>query len=105
MKLFKALYKALYNEKNQPELIGVLPDDMILVIYLKTLNEICDYILFSLYFLYNSKNSDTKLLSLIERKMQWREACTKKILTIEELNKFEKTMNYLETLNCFSCFN
>ena len=106
LKLIKALYKALYNEKNPPELIGVLPDDMILVINLKTLNEICDYILFSLYCLYNSKNSDTKLLNLIEGKMQWREACIKKkFLTSEELNKFEKTMNYLETLNCFSCFN
>ena len=29
----------------------------------------------------------------------------KKKFTSEEYSKFEKAMNYLETLNCFSCFN
>jgi hypothetical protein len=106
IKLIKVLYKALYNEKNPPVLNGVLPADMILVVNLRTLNEICDYILFSLYCLYNSKNSETKLTNLLEGKMTWREACPKKKFTnSEELNKFEKAMNYLETLNCFSCFN
>ena len=106
IKLIKVLYKALYNEKNPPILNGVLPADMILVVNLRTLNEICDYILFSLYCLYNSKNSETKLTNLLEGKMSWREACPKKKFTnSEELNKFEKAMNYLETLNCFSCFN
>ena len=106
LKLIKVLYKALYNEKNPPELNGALPGDMVLVINLRTLNEICDYILFSLYCLYNSKNSETKLLNLIEGKMPWREACTKKkFLTSDELSKFERAMNYLETLSCFSCFN
>ena len=106
IKLIKVLYKALYNEKNPPILNGVLPADMILVVNLRTLNEICDYILFSLYCLYNSKNSETKLTNLLEGKMTWREACPKKKFTnSEELNKFEKAMNYLETLNCFSCFN
>jgi hypothetical protein len=106
IKLIKVLYKALYNEKNPPILNGVLPADMILVVNLRTLNEICDYILFSLYCLYNSKNSETKLTNLLEGKMTWREACPKKkFINSEELNKFEKAMNYLETLNCFSCFN
>ena len=106
IKLIKTLYKTLYNEKNPPELKGVLPADMILVINLKTLNEICDYILFSLYCLYNSKNSETKLTKLLLGQMSWREACPKKKFTnTEELNKFEKAMNYLETLTCFSCFN
>ena len=105
LKLIKVLYKVLYNEKNPPELNGILPEDMILIINLKTLNEICDYILFSLYCLYNSKNADSKLSNLIEGKMTWREACTKKKFTSEEYSKFEKAMNYLETLNCFSCFN
>lgn len=106
LKLIKILYKSLYNEKNPPELTGVLPADMVLVLNLRTLNEICDYILFSLYCLYNSKNVDTKLAGLITGNMSWREACTKKnYINSEELNKFEKAMNYLETLNCFSCFN
>ena len=105
-KLIKVLYKTLYNEKNPPALNGVLPDDMILIINLKTLNEICNYILFSLYCLYNSKNSDMKLTNLIEGKMTWREACPKKkFINSEEFNKFEKAMNYLEKLNFFSCFN
>ena len=106
IKLIKILYKALYNEKNPPDLIGVLPADMILVINIRTLNEICDYILFSLYCLYNSKNSETKLINLLEGKMTWREACPKKkFINSDEFNKFEKAMDYLETLNCFSCFN
>ena len=106
IKLIKTLYKVLYNEKNPPELKGVLPEDMILVINSHTLNEICEYILFSLYCLYNSKNPEQKLAKLIEGQMPWREACTKKKFnSSEELNKFEKAMVYLETLNCFSCFN
>ena len=32
IKLIKTLYKTLYNEKNPPELKGVLPADMILII-------------------------------------------------------------------------
>ena len=88
IKLIKILYKALYNEKNPPDLIGVLPADMILVINIRTLNEICDYILFSLYCLYNSKNSETKLINLLEGKMTWREACPKKKFTnSDEFNK------------------
>ena len=106
IKLIKILYKALYNEKNPPELKGVLPADMVLILNLRTLNEICDYILFSLHCLYNTKNVDSKLISLITGKMTWREACTKKTYTSsQELSKFEKAMNYLDTLNCFSCFN
>jgi len=106
IKLIKILYKALYNEKNPPELKGVLPADMVLILNLRTLNEICDYILFSLNCLYNTKNVDAKLTSLISGNMSWREACTKKnYVNSEELSKFEKAMNYLETLNCFSCFN
>ena len=106
IKLIKILYKALYNEKNPPELKGVLPADMVLILNLRTLNEICDYILFSLNCLYNTKNVDAKLTSLIAGNMSWREACTKKnYANSEELSKFERTMNYLETLNCFSCFN
>ena len=106
LKLVKALYKALYNEKNPPELNGSLPEDMVLVINIKTLNEICDYILFSLYCLYNSKGPDAKLAKLLEGQMGWKEACEKKrFINSEELNKFEKAMNYLETLNRFSCFN
>ena len=106
IKLIKILYKALYNEKNPPELKGVLPADMVLILNLRTLNEICDYILFSLNCLYNTKNVDAKLTSLIAGNMSWREACTKKnYVNSEELSKFEKAMNYLETLNCFSCFN
>ena len=80
--------------------MGALPDDMILIINLKTLNEMCDYILFSLYCLYNSKNSDMKLANLIEGKMTWRETCPKKkFINSEEFNKFEKSMNYFEKLN------
>ena len=106
IKLIKILYKNLYNEKKPPELKGTLPADMILVINLETLNEICDYILFSLFCLYNSKNSEAKLIKLIEGQMPWREACLKKnFKSSEELTKFEKAMNYLETLNRFSCFN
>ena len=106
IKLIKILYKALYNEKNPPELKGVLPADMVLILNLRTLNEICDYILFSLNCLYNTKNVDAKLTSLIAGNMSWREACTKKnYANSEELSKFERAMNYLETLNCFSCFN
>ena len=105
IKLIKTLYKTLYNEKNPPELKGVLPADMILIINLKTLNEICDYILFSLFCLYNNRNAETKLAQLIEGKIAWREACyKKKFLNSKELNKFEKSMIFLETLNCFSCF-
>ena len=105
IKLIKTLYKTLYNEKNPPELKGVLPADMIFIINLKTLNEICDYILFSLSCLYNNKNAETKLAQLIEGKIAWREACyKKKFLNSKELNKFEKSMIFLETLNCFSCF-
>ena len=106
IKLIKILYKALYNEKNPPELKGVLPADMVLILNLRTLNEICDYILFSLNCLYNTKNVDAKLTSLFAGNMSWREACTKKnYANSEELSKFERAMNYLETLNCFSCFN
>ena len=106
LRLVKALYKALYNEKNPPELNGILPEDMVLVINLKTLNEICEYILFSLFCLYNSKGPDAKLAQLLEGQMGWREACEKKkFINSEELNKFEKAMKYLETLNRFSCFN
>ena len=104
IKLIKTLYKSLYNEKNPPELIGILPSDMVFIINEKTLNETCDYILFSLYCLYNSKNSETKLAQLIEGKMPWREACLKKTFKNDERNRFEKSMIYLETLNCFSCF-
>ena len=79
---------------------------MVLILNLQTLNEICDYILFSLHCLYSGKNVDTKLTNLILGKMSWREACAKKnYVNSDELNKFEKAMNYLETLNCFSCFN
>ena len=106
IKLIKILYKALYNEKNPPELKGILPADMVLILNLRTLNEICDYILFSLHCLYSTKNSDAKLTSLITGKMTWREACTKKnYVNSEEISKFERAMNYLDTLNCFSCFN
>ena len=106
LKLVKTLYKTLYNEKNPPELKGVLPADMILIINLTTLNEICEYILFSLYCLYNSRNSEQKLAQLLEGQLPWREACTKKKFNnSEELNRFEKAMSYFETLNCFSCFN
>ena len=106
LKLVKTLYKTLYNEKNPPELKGVLPADMILIINLTTLNEICEYILFSLYCLYNSKNYEQKLAQLLEGQLPWREACTKKKFNnSDELNKFEKAMSYFETLNCFSCFN
>ena len=106
LKLIKTLYKQLYNEKNPPQLKGVLPADMVLIINLTTLNEICEYILFCLYCLYNSKNYEQKLAKLIEGQMPWREACTpKKYNNSEEMNKFEKAMNYLETLNYFSCFN
>ena len=97
IKLIKILYKALYNEKNPPELKGVLPADMVLILNLRTLNEICDYILFSLNCLYNTKNVDAKLTSLIAGNMSWREACTKKnYANSEELSKFERAMNYLE---------
>ena len=106
VKLIKILYKSQYNEKNPPELTGVLPADMVLILNLKTLNEICDYILFSLYCLYSGKNADNKLAYLITGNMSWREACAKKKFeNSEELNKYEKAMTYLETLNCFSCFN
>ena len=106
LKLIKILYKSLYNEKNPPELKGVLPADMVLILNLKTLDEICDYILFSLHCLYNTKNVDAKLTSLISGTMSWRDACTKKYFSNSvEFSKFEKAMNYLETLNCFSCFN
>ena len=106
LKLIKILFKSQYNEKNPPELKGVLPADMVLILNLQTLNEICDYILFSLHCLYSGKNVDTKLTNLILGKMSWREACAKKnYVNSDELNKFEKAMNYLETLNCFSCFN
>ena len=106
LKLVKTLYKTLYNEKNPPELKGVLPADMILVINLTTLNEICEYILFSLYCLYNSRNYEQKLAQLLEGQLPWREACTKKKFNnSDELNKFERAMSYFETLNCFSCFN
>ena len=105
-KLIKTLYKTLYNEKNPPLLNGVLPGDMILRINITTLNEICEYLLFSLYCLYNGKNPDQKLTNLLLGKIPWREACMKKkFLSNEEYNKFEKAMSYLETLNCFSCFN
>ena len=106
LKLIKHLYKALYNEKNPPELTGVLPADMVLKLNLRTLSEIRDYILFSLHCLYNTKNYEAKLTNLILGNMTWREACTKKnYVNSEELSKFEKAMNYLETLNCFSCYN
>ena len=106
IKLIKHLYKALYNEKNPPELTGVLPADMVLKLNLRTLSEIRDYILFSLHCLYNTKNYEAKLTNLILGNMSWREACTKKnYANSEELSKFEKAMNYLETLNCFSCYN
>ena len=106
LKLIKNLYKTLYNEKNPPELRGVLPADMVLILNSRTLNEICDYILFSLHCLYNTRNVDTKLTNLINGNMTWRDACTKKNFgNSEEFSKFEKAMNYLETLNCFSCFN
>ena len=106
LKLVKTLYKTLFNEKNPPQLTGTLPADMILVINLRTLNEICDYLLFSLYCLYNSKNYEAKLTKLLVGQIPWREACMKKkFLNSEEYSKFEKAMNYLETLNCFSCFN
>ena len=106
LKLIKSLFKTLYNEKNPPELKGVLPADMVLILNSRTLNEICDYILFSLHCLYSTKSVDTKLISLIEGNMTWRDACAKKIyINSEELSKFERAMNYLETLNCFSCFN
>ena len=106
LKLIKTLYKSLFNEKNPPELKGVLPENMIFVLNLRTLNEICDYILFSLFCLYNTKNVDNKLTELIKGNMSWREACTKKnYLNSEEFSKFEKSMKYLDTLNCFSCFN
>jgi len=106
LKLVKTLYKTLYNEKNPPQLTGTLPADMILAINLRTLNEICDYLLFSLYCLYNSKNYEAKLTKLFVGQIPWREACMKKkFLNSEEYSKFEKAMNYLETLNCFSCFN
>ena len=106
LKLIKALYKSLYNEKNPPELKGILPDNMIFILNLRTLNEICDYILFSLYCLYNTKNVDNKMTQLIKGNMTWREACTKKNYSnSEEFTKFEKAMKYLDTLNCFSCFN
>ena len=79
---------------------------MILILNLKTLEEICDYILFSLNCLYSNKNVDVKLANLIAGTMTWREACTKKYYSNSaEFSKFEKAMNYLETLNCFSCFN
>ena len=106
VKLIKVLYKALYNEKNPPQLTGVLPENMILIINLKTLNEICDYLLFSLYCLYNSKNSEQKLTSLLQGQMSWRDACMKKkFINSDEYNKYEKAMGYLDTLCCFSCFN
>ena len=106
LKLIKILYKNLYSEKNPPELKGTLPADMILILNLKTLEEICDYILFSLNCLYSNKNVDVKLANLIAGTMTWREACTKKYYSNSaEFSKFEKAMNYLETLNCFSCFN
>ena len=106
VKLIKILYKSQYNEKNPPELKGVLPADMVLILNLQTLNEICDYILYSLSCLYSGKNADTKLAYLITGNMSWREACAKKKFeNSEELNKFEKAMTYLDTLNCFSCFN
>ena len=106
LKLIKILYKNLYSEKNPPELKGTLPADMILILNLKTLEEICDYILFSLNCLYSNKNVDVKLANLIAGTMSWREACTKKYYSNSaEFSKFEKAMNYLETLNCFSCFN
>ena len=104
LKLIKALYKSLFNEKNPPELKGVLPSDMVFIINVKTLNETCDYILYSLYCLYNSKSPDIKLTQLIEGKITWREACLKKNFKNDEFNKFEKAMIFLETLNCFSCF-
>ena len=106
LKLIKILYKNLYSDKNPPELKGTLPADMILILNLKTLEEICDYILFSLNCLYSNKNVDVKLANLIAGTMTWREACTKKYYSNSaEFSKFEKAMNYLETLNCFSCFN
>ena len=106
VKLIKVLYKALYNEKNPPQLTGVLPENMILIINLKTLNEICDYLLFSLYCLYNAKNPEQKLTSLLQGQISWRDACMKKkFLNSDEYNKYEKAMGYLETLCCFSCFN
>ena len=106
VKLIRVLYKALYNEKNPPQLTGVLPENMILIINLKTLNEICDYLLFSLYCLYNSKNSEQKLTSLLQGQMSWRDACMKKkFINSDEYNKYEKAMSYLDTLCCFSCFN
>ena len=106
LKLIKHLYKSLYNEKNPPELTGVLPADMVLKLNIRTLSEIRDYILFSLHCLYSNKNAETKLACLISGSMTWRETCTKKsYLNSEEFSKFEKAMNYLETLNCFSCYN
>ena len=106
IKLIKVLYKTLYNEKNPPQLNGILPQDMVLILNLKTLNEICDYILFSLYCLYNSKNPEQKLTSLLLGQITWRDACLKKkFLNSDEYSKYEKAMSYLETLNCFSCFN
>ena len=106
LKLIKVLYKTLYNEKNPPELKGVLPDNMIFILNLRTLNEICDYILFSLYCLYNTKNTDNKLTQLINGNMTWREACTKKNYSnSEEFSKFERAMKYLDTLSYFNSFN
>ena len=106
VKIIRMIYKTLYNEKKPPELTGVLPADMILVLNIKTLGEVCTYVLYALSCLFNGKNPDTKLMQLIEGKMGWREACMKKkFVGTDDVNRFEKTMTYLETLNCFSCFN
>ena len=106
LKLIKNLYKVLYNEKNPPELNGTLPEDLILVINLKNLYEICDYIAFSLNCIYKTKNSDTKIMKLIQGEMSWKDACTKtNFKNNDEVIKLDKCVSFLDTINCFNCFN
>jgi len=72
LKLIIILYKALYNEKNPPELTGVLPADMVFVLNLKILNKIFPLYSFFFILLIYSKNVDSKLIALITGNISWR---------------------------------
>ena len=103
--LIKLLYKNLYNDKKMIKLDNNLPENMVMDINIQTIYDISENILIALNSLFGAKNCDEKLIKLINGKLSWREACTKSKYKDSELYKFEKTMKYLETLSCFSCFN